>query len=140
MFIFQFFLNPKFLIHTYMYWNYIIFAIITYLVLYKYLLINEKDSIKGSLILVVLFILLNNYSEYFTGNMPLYTQEYKKIPNLNTAPDISSNKQFQMHDGAMNSYRGFYPANSIAPPQLGSNALQQQDNFKYTIPNCTHCR
>lgn len=115
-----------FLSNVYMYWNYILFTIATYVILYHILHLNEKDSIKGTLALVVLYILLNNYGEYFTN-----------VPDLNTAPDISSNKLFPLHDSAMNYRPGIYSAGGVPP---SNRFLQEPTDFNYTIKDCTHCK
>jgi len=93
--------------------------------------------------------------------------EYKRVPNLNTAPDYRDNNTFKMHDKAMNYYYGFYPSNGTPPvgndlqnfyltplnqnvtsyvdladttEKLASFGVVDEANYVNTVNNCSTCK
>lgn len=109
---------------SYSLWKYVIFVVILYCAVYSMLvnkIITTNDIITICAIALVLSFLFDNVDYFHDKNTNMknnlvYYPEVQHIPNLNISPEYNKNNIFQMHDDGMNSYYGFYPANSTPSP------------------------
>lgn len=118
---------------SYSMWKYVVLIVVLYCVTYSMLvnkILTTNDIVTVCAIVLVLLFVFDNtdyfYEKQKSKNL-VYYPAYQHIPNLNTSPSYNKNNTFQMHDGGMNYYYGFYPANAT-PPSTG-NDLQ---NFYLT--------
>lgn len=132
--------------------RYVLFAGCFYAVL-SYTTVLPKNHINKLVLYAIASILVVNAllslsAEQFTLISKNTLQEYKRIPDVNSAYNYNQNYNTQLHDKGLNYYYGVYSPNGSAPegtylqnyyePLLNQQDLRQ--HTYYNINNCSNCK